>query len=137
LSHAGDIALETAGYWERAMEALAAARELLVGAHFDACASRAYYAAFYAAKAMLVHRGISHVKHAGVIAAIHRDFVRTGLLHVDAGKAISRLFEIRGVADYGDMQRVEEQGAKEAVQLAGAFTHAVQTRLEHDGLAVG
>ncbi len=38
----------------RAEESLAAARELFNGGHFDFVASRAYYAAFYAASALLL-----------------------------------------------------------------------------------
>ncbi len=42
---------------ERAEESIQAARELAMGGHFDFAASRAYYAAFYAAAAVLLDEG--------------------------------------------------------------------------------
>jgi uncharacterized protein (UPF0332 family) len=43
---------------ERAAESIDAAKELASLEHFDFAASRAYYAAFYAATALLVSEGL-------------------------------------------------------------------------------
>ena len=48
---------EIASYLERANTSLQVARELLDKDYYDVCASRAYYAAFYAASALLSKRG--------------------------------------------------------------------------------
>lgn len=68
---------EIAAYLERAERSLEAARQLALNGHYDFAASRAYYAAFYAATALLLHKGLEFSKHSGVIAAIHQRFVRT------------------------------------------------------------
>ena len=63
---------------ERSNQSIEAARELTKDGYFDFAASRAYYAAFYAASAVLLSGGFEFKKHSGVIAAIHQKFVKTG-----------------------------------------------------------
>jgi uncharacterized protein (UPF0332 family) len=106
---------------ERCHDSLAAARELLESGHYDAAASRAYYAAFHAATAVLGARGLKFSKHKGLIAAVHRDLVRPGALSVEVGKALDSLFRVRGVGDYGGLDRVTEEGARRAVANAEHF----------------
>ncbi|MBN1579383.1 MAG: HEPN domain-containing protein [Anaerolineae bacterium] len=87
--------------WARAQLSLAAARELVSSAYYDFVASRAYYAAFYAATALLLSEELTFSKHSGVIASIHRKFVKTGRLDAQHGKNLNWLFELRGVGDFG------------------------------------
>ena len=61
---------------ERAEQAVAAARKLVSDGYYDFAASRAYYAAFYSASALLLHEGLEFRKHSGVIAAIHQHFIK-------------------------------------------------------------
>ena len=56
---------------ERAETNLQVSRELLDKGYYDVSASRAYYAAFYAASALLLNDGFDTSKHSGVIALIH------------------------------------------------------------------
>jgi len=118
--------LEIESYWDRARESLDAARELVVMGHFDIAASRAYYAAFYAASAALMSRGKGFAKHSAVIASVHRDLVRQGLLEPAHGKALSVLFELRAIGDYGASAHVSEAEAHDAIRLAGDFVQAAR-----------
>ncbi len=52
---------------ERADTNLEVARELLDKGYYDVSASRAYYAAFYAASALLLNKGLDTSKHSGLI----------------------------------------------------------------------
>jgi uncharacterized protein (UPF0332 family) len=90
---------EVAAYIERARKSLEAAQKLRQNGYQDFAASRAYYAAFYAASALVVNNGLDSNKHSGVIAVIHRDFVRTGKLDKEHGKNLNWLFELRSVGD--------------------------------------
>jgi uncharacterized protein (UPF0332 family) len=112
---------------ERAAESLAAARELAAHGYFDFAASRAYYAAFYAATALLLAEELSFSKHSGVIAHIHQRFVKTGRLAVEHGRNLNWLFELRGTADYGGLVHVSAQDAERAIVAADEFVNAVQT----------
>jgi len=86
---------------ERAVQSIEAARQLMSGGYFDFAASRAYYAAFYAASAVLLAEGTEVSKHSAVIAFIHQRFVKTGRLSKEQGKTLNWLFELRSVGDYG------------------------------------
>ena len=52
-------------------------------------ASRAYYAAFYAASALLLNEGIDTSKHSGVIALVHQHFVKSGKLSKDQDRNLN------------------------------------------------
>lgn len=96
-----DYASEIASNLERAKTNLNAAKDLLEKGYFDIAASRAYYAAFYSASALLLNENIDTSKHSGVIALFHHHFVKTGKLDKEQGKNLNWLFELRGVGDYG------------------------------------
>jgi len=63
-------AAEIAANLERAAASLRAAKELASHGYYDFVASRAYYAAFYAATAVLLCEELEFSKHSGVIASI-------------------------------------------------------------------
>lgn len=121
---------EIAANLERAEDSIQAARSLLEKGHFDVAASRAYYAAFYAASALLLGKNIDPSKHSGVISAIHREFVKTGRLAVSQGKNLNWLFELRNVGDYGVVVHVKESEAIRAVNVAEEFLASVRSLLE-------
>ena len=50
---------------ERAEQAVSAAQKLLLDGYYDFAASRAYYAVFYAASALLLQEGLEFRKHSG------------------------------------------------------------------------
>ena len=110
---------------KRAQESLQAAKELNINKHYDIAASRAYYAAFYGAITLLLSESLEFGKHSGVISAIHQHFVKTGKLDKKFGRDLNWLFELRGVADYGEILHVTEMDAKGAMQTAEAFLEAI------------
>ena len=113
----------------RAEQSLAAAQALASEAYYDFVASRAYYAAFYAATALLLSEELTFSKHSGVIASIHREFVRTGRLDAQHGKNLNWLFELRGIGDYGGMVHVTEPDAEKAVRAGGDAERHLRRRL--------
>jgi len=120
---------EVAANMERADRSVTAARELCAKGYYDFAASRAYYAAFYAATAMLLGNNLEAGKHSGVIALIHQHFVKTGELSVQHGKNLNWLFELRGVGDYGVTEHVSEQEAHQALEAAENFIQAIRSLL--------
>lgn len=115
---------------ERAESSFQAAQLLLVSGFSDDAASRAYYAAFHAASALLVSRGLSFNSHAGVLRAISLNFVKTGQLDRSTGKDLNWLAELRQLSDYGELRRVSRANAEEALVIAARFMSAVQSVLE-------
>ena len=121
---------EIAAHLERAMQSIQAARQLTSGGYNDFAASRAYYAAFYAATAVLLSEGLDLSKHSAVIASIHQRFVKTGRLDIEQGKALNWLFELRGVGDYGGTAHVSRQEVEQAIEAAEKFLEAIKLLLE-------
>jgi uncharacterized protein (UPF0332 family) len=84
----------------------------------DAAASRAYYAAFYAASALFALQGRSFAKHTALEAAVHRDLVRPGAWPTELGRGFSRLMQLRSRGDYGAERHVSPAEAEEAIRIA-------------------
>jgi len=127
----GEYDSEVSSNLERAETNLQVARELLDRAYYDVSASRAYYAAFYAASALLLHEGIDTSKHSGVIALVHQHFVKSGKLSKEQGGNLNWLFELRSVGDYGVSLHVGLDDARRAVRIAEDFVEAVKTLMSH------
>ena len=88
-------------YWlEKARECLVSAEDEARSGRFSFAVNRCYYAAFYAASAALLARGLRFVKHSGARAAVHRDLVKPDLLPEDLGRLYDRLFHDRQQGDY-------------------------------------
>ena len=121
---------EIAANLERAEKSIQAAAELAASGFYDFVASRAYYAAFYAATAVLLDEGLEFSKHSGVIASIHQRLVKTGKLDKEQGKELNWLFELRNVGDYGVTIHVSQQDAERSVQVAENFLRVIKSLLQ-------
>jgi uncharacterized protein (UPF0332 family) len=124
-----NVAPEISANLERAEEALGAARALVDNRFFDSAASRSYYAAFYAATALLLAEGLEFSKHSAVIALVHQRLVRPGTLSIERGKDLSWLFQLRTIGDYGGVIHVSRDDAERAVQAAESFLDAARSLL--------
>lgn len=71
---------EVTAFLDKAGESIATANELIERGSFGFAASRAYYAMFYCAEALLLNEGKSYSRHSAVIAAFGRELVKPGLL---------------------------------------------------------
>ncbi len=112
---------------ERAEQSIQAAKDLAAKDYHDFAASRAYYAAFYAATALLLSEGVEMSKHSAVIASIHQRFVKTGRLAKERGRDLNRLFELRSVGDYGGPAHVSPDEAEQAIRAATDFLSAARS----------
>jgi hypothetical protein len=114
---------------ERGERSLASARILLAaGEHADAV-SRAYYAAFHFARALLLTSGEETKTHVGLERLVQREFVRPGILHPDVARLLSRLQKYRQDADYAAEFVFTKKAAEEEVEAAKTFTAAVRAIL--------
>ena len=120
---------EIAANLERAEKSIQAAKELAKGGFYDFAASRSYYAAFYAATAVLLDEGLEFSKHSGVIASIHQRLVKTGKVDKEQGKELNWLFELRNVGDYGVTIHVSQQDTEKAIRVAENFLRIIKSLL--------
>jgi uncharacterized protein (UPF0332 family) len=64
--------------------------------------NRLYYAAFYAARALLALRDLQASKHSAAITLFQQHFVKTGIVDETVARALPRAFERRLAGDYDD-----------------------------------
>jgi uncharacterized protein (UPF0332 family) len=83
---------------------------------YDAAASRAYYAAFYAVGALLALEGKSFKRHSVVEAALHRDLILTGRLSAPIGAAYKTPHSFRNTGDYGGIGACDYRTVRRSYQ---------------------
>ena len=88
---------------EKAEETYQAAQVLYEAAQWNSVVNRLYYACFYAASAILLHRHISAKSHAGIIGQFSENVVRTGEVSIDDFRVYSKLLNWRTKGDYSDL----------------------------------
>ena len=92
--------------------------------------SRAYYAEFHAASALLATRGIVRKKHKGVISAFGDEFIRHGLLPGDLGTVINIMQEARIRADYHVEETFSPSEVRDLLDKAKRFVDETRMALE-------
>lgn len=96
--------------------------EVLAGeGMFSFAVSRAYYAMFYTAEALLLARGLSYSRHSAVIAAFGREFVKTGLVSSDHHQDLIEGQDQRNVGDYDIMTFATAEQAEAQLDRARRF----------------
>lgn len=96
-------------------------RALLESRHPRGALNRFYYAAFYAARALLTTRGQESVSHSGAIALFQLAFVKTGAIDPHIAEALARAFTRRQKADYTDFGEVSPELAQQTGKQVRAF----------------
>ena len=113
----------------RARDSLSAARNLLRDGFSDFSASRAYYALFYIAEALLAHIGKSYSSHAAVIAALGREYAKSGKLEPIFHQRLISAQNFRNVGDYGVEAHVSKEQAETVCEWADEFIRAAEKYL--------
>ncbi len=121
-----NIAVET----KRGDESLESARILLAAKMNADAVSRAYYAAFHYARALLLTVGQEPETHGGVHRLLHRELVRDGILDPDVAHLFSRLQKFRLDADYAAEVVFTPGGAAEEVHAAETFVNEAREILK-------
>jgi uncharacterized protein (UPF0332 family) len=85
---------------DEAGEALRDAELLLNAGRYRSAANRLYYAAFYAAVAVLLTKGLEYSRHSAVIAFFDKELIRTGILPKEYSRTLHRAFNERQQDDY-------------------------------------
>jgi uncharacterized protein (UPF0332 family) len=113
----------------KARRSLLAAERLLRDGDSDFAVSRAYYAMFYAAQALLLSGDIRRSKHSAVIAAFNEHFVKRGEVPAKLFALLRDGFEDRAESDYGLAVITDEQ-AQAGIAAAREFVEAISRRFE-------
>lgn len=129
-----DIPQLVHGRIEQAVESLADAKTLLTtGRSGRSIVNRSYYSMFYCVLALLQTINKTPHKHQGAISLFDREFVHRGLLPKELSFDLHRIFELRQVDDYKQIEPVNLDEAQEAIAVAERFLAAVRASLTAGG----
>jgi uncharacterized protein (UPF0332 family) len=113
-----------------AQDSLRAARLLSSDQLYGFAISRAYYAMFYVAEALLLAKGLSFSKHSAVIAALGQHFVKTNLLPAHFHRYLIEAEKERLAGDYDPDAQFDEANTRQQIEHAEAFIAAAQDWLK-------
>jgi len=115
---------------KRAGESIEAARVLCERGLFGFSVSRAYYAMFYVAEALLLTKDLAFSKHSAVIAAFGEHFTKSRLLNPQFHQHLIEAFDKRQIGDYALQEEIEPDDAKRQIERAVAFLQAARDWLD-------
>jgi len=115
---------------QRGRDTLEEARLMAKEGHWNACANRLYYAAFYMVSALLIQNGLASAKHSGVQGLFNRHFVKTGKVAKEHGRLYNTLFDLRQEGDYVDFVLLGEETVAPLIQQVEHFEQALGRLIE-------
>ena len=116
---------------QQAAESIAAAHLLTDNGFVDIASSRAYYAMFYSASAMLLNEKLRFRKHSGVHAAFGNKITGAGLLPAELHGWLLDAAKARTTGDYRPDVRISSEEAATHIDRAERFLREVQAALRH------
>jgi uncharacterized protein (UPF0332 family) len=112
------------------------ARDLFGNKSYRSAASRAYYAMFHVATAVLLEENLAFSKHSAVIAAFGQHVAGHGSVPREYHRFLIDAEEKRGIADYDFATKVSAEDAAEVLGYAEKFVELGERLLgpvsEHD-----
>lgn len=102
-------------------EKLSAAKSLFKDEFFDDAVSRAYYAVFHAASAVLLAEGITVETHDALKTMFGLKFVKTGKINKRYGRILNTLKDERENGDYDIFTDFDSQEVDDIVKQAEEF----------------
>ncbi len=113
-------------YLAKARDKVRVARDLFGKGDWDDAVSRAYYAAYHAAQAVLLTEGQRAETHKGLVTLFGLLLVKSGKFDKKCGKFLAHLKDDRETGDYEALSYIDEQTAKRAVEEAEQFVKTVE-----------
>ncbi len=110
---------------KKAKEKLHVARRLLAEEEYEDAVSRAYYAMYHAARAVLSLEQSYPRTHSGLISDFGAKMIRTGKLPKDLGVSLSEAKSLRELADYALKPRITPEDAKHIFEVAEDFVRRI------------
>jgi uncharacterized protein (UPF0332 family) len=106
------------GLLGKALRTVQSARLLLTDGDYDGAVSRAYYAMFYVAEALLLAKGMTFSSHSAVISAFGKEFAKPGTIPGEYYRHLLDAQEARNIGDYQVVSHLTEE------ETAQHITHA-------------
>jgi hypothetical protein len=114
---------------QRARRYLDTAVLVLEEGDFESCVSRAYYAMFYVARALLRQEDVTPSTHQGLVNQFGLHFVKTERLPARFGRMFREVKELRELAEYAEERVITREDAEATLRDANAFVDRVSEML--------
>lgn len=117
--------LNVGDYRNKALDEIEQVQKLLKQDALALAASRAYYAVFYAIKALLENIDVKTGSHKQTHIEFRKNFIKTKKLDAKFSKMLTKLFEVRGSADYDIRWATNKVFVERVVKEAKEFVSAI------------
>ncbi len=117
----------------RADKYLKSAKLLIDEDDNESAVSRAYYAMFYAAEAVLLTKGLASDSHKGIISIFGEHFIKTGVFPKNLGRYLNQAFNKRQVGDYSHDFVFVEVEAEQVLAEGHDFVKQIRQYLTTNG----
>ena len=117
------------GLLGKARRNIRSAKMLLADGDCDTAVSRAYFAMFYVAEAILLSKGLAYSKHSAVIAAFGKEFAKPGVLPAEFHAHLREAAEARNISDYQVGSLLTEEATAQHISRAEALLVAAERLL--------
>lgn len=114
---------------DQAKETINVAKLCFENGHYKDAINRAYYAAFYAVKAVLTLDNIDFKRHKDVVATFNRDYVASGVYEKEIGRLLSRLQKKRENSDYDDFYIASKEEAEDQIKFAEQIVMSITNKI--------
>ena len=102
------------------------ADEMMSLGYHDMTVNRYYYACFHIVQALFIHKEIMGHTHSGMITQFSKFFVKTGLVEIEQGSFLARLFQLRQKADYNCAYDITKDEAVSLAQPVHDFVEIIE-----------
>lgn len=106
---------------EKAQVTLQAAKVLDADGYTDSAVSRAYYAMFYVAQALLLEQGLTFAKHGSLLAAFGQHLVKPGLVPAHFHRYLIEAYNARITGDYKAKSNLRPTDSARLIKQVEAF----------------
>ncbi len=114
---------------DQAKETINVAKLCFENGHYKDAINRAYYAAFYAVKAVLALDNIDFKRHKDVVATFNRDYVASDVYEKEIGRLLSRLQKKRENSDYDDFYIASKEEAEDQIKFAEQIVMSITNKI--------
>ncbi len=121
---------EVAELMDKAKRSIKTAEKILKDHEVDFAGSRAYYAMFYVAEALLLQKGLAFSSHSAIIANFGKEFAKTNILNPKFHNYLIKSQDRRNIGDYAIGSHLTEEEVREMITWAKEFLEAGKSYLE-------
>jgi len=115
---------------DKARRSIKTAEKILKDGEVDFAGSRAYYAMFYVAEALLLELGLAFSSHSAIIANYGKEFAKTRLLNPKFHNYLIKAQDRRNIGDYAIGSHLTEEEVREMLTWAKEFLKAGEKYLK-------